>query len=74
MMMDDDDATVVTKTPTTKTDFIEAKMMDLNIRYEINHHKGHSTDDDYKWHIEFLCVITKASDKSNLRIYDNKNK
>jgi hypothetical protein len=74
IMMEDDEVTVVTETPTTKTDFIEAEMMDLNIRYEINHGKGHSPDEDHKRHIEFLIVITKAFDKSTLRIYDNKNK
>jgi hypothetical protein len=44
--MFDDDATVVAETPTTKTDFIEAEMTDLNIRYEIPCPNGEPDQDD----------------------------
>lgn len=71
--MDDDDITVVTATPTAKTDFIEAEMMDLLLRYEIPFTTGHPQDDDFKNHVQLLIAITKTFDKSNIRIYDNKN-
>jgi hypothetical protein len=70
--MDDDDVTVHTKKPTNKTDFIEAEMTDLNIRYEIPFRKGQSNDEDYKQHVKLLIAITTNFDKSMIRIYDNK--
>jgi hypothetical protein len=71
--MDDDDVTVNTEKPTNKTDFIEAEMTDLNIRYEIPFRKGQSNDEDYKQHVKLLIAITTNFDKSMIRIYDNKN-
>jgi hypothetical protein len=73
-MTGDDETTIVTETLTTKTDFIEAIMMDLNIRYKIPFSKGHSNEDKFKIHIQLLIAITKAFDKSVVQIYDNKNK
>jgi hypothetical protein len=72
--MDDDDETVVTESRTTKTDFIEAEMNDLTIRYEIPYRTGEPDHTDYKHHVHLLIALTQAFDKSNLRIYDNNNK
>jgi hypothetical protein len=72
--MDDDDKTVVAESNASKTDFIEAEMMDLNVRYEISFRNGHSNDDDFKLHVKLLLAMTQAFDKSTLRIYNNKNK
>ena len=71
--LDDDDVTVVAETPTTKTDFIEAEMDDINIRYEIPFRKGQPHRDDYKIHVKLLQAITQAYDESTVWIYDNKN-
>jgi hypothetical protein len=73
ILMEDDDKTIVTEMPRTTTDFLEAEMMDLNIRYKIPHKKGHSSPDNFKDHVNFLLLLTKAFDKSTFRIYDNKN-
>ena len=72
-LMDDDDVTVVTETPTSKTDFIEAEMTDQLLRYEIPFTNGHPTEDAFKLHVQLLIAITKAYDKSIVRIYDNTN-
>jgi hypothetical protein len=72
--MDDNDKTVVAKSNASKTDFIEAEMMDLNVRYEIPFRNGNSNDDDFKLDVKLLLAITQAFDKSTLHIYDNKNK
>jgi hypothetical protein len=72
--MKDDDATVVAETPTTKINLIKAKMMDLNIYYELPYRNGQSDHDDFKKHVQLLIAMTKLFDKSTLRIYDNKNK
>jgi hypothetical protein len=71
--MIDDDVTVTAETPTSKFDFIEAEMTDLNIRYEIPFRKGQANDDDFKLYVKILHAITTAFDKSTVRIYDNEN-
>jgi hypothetical protein len=71
--MDDDDVTIGTETPTHKNDFIEAEMTEINIRYEIPFRKGNSALDDFQQHVKLLIAITKTFDKSDIRIYDNKN-
>lgn len=61
-IMDNDDSTVVTETPTTKTGFIEAEMRDQLLRYKIPFTTGHPKDDGFKLHIQLLIAITKAFD------------
>jgi hypothetical protein len=72
-LMDDDDETIITETPSTTNNFLEAEMIDLNLWYEIPYQKGQSSTDDFKNHVHFLLLLTKAFDKSTLRIYNNKN-
>jgi hypothetical protein len=71
--MDDDDETVGAETPTTKIDFIEAEMTDLLLRYEIPYHNGNSDPTGFKQHVQLLIALTKAFNKSHLRVYDNSN-
>jgi hypothetical protein len=71
--MEDDDVTIVAETTTTKMDFIEAEMTDLNLRYEIPYRKGSKDDNDYELHIQLLIALTTAFNKMTLRIYDNQN-
>jgi hypothetical protein len=71
--MDNDNATVEAETPTTKIDFLEAEMMDLMLRYEIPYRNGSAEPENFKQHVNLLIALTKAFDKSSLRIYNNKN-
>jgi hypothetical protein len=71
--MFDDNVTVGAETPTTKINFIEAEVMDIMLRYEVPYRNGKSDPDNFKQRVQLLSSMTKAFDKSNLRIYDNQN-
>jgi hypothetical protein len=73
ILMDDDDETIITETATTTTDFLEAEMIELTLRYEIPFQKGQSSSDAFQHHVQFLILVTTAFDKASLRIYDNQN-
>jgi myo-inositol-hexaphosphate 3-phosphohydrolase len=75
LIMDNDDTTVVAETQATKRmDFIEAKMMDLHLRYDIPCRNSTSDPNkDFQQHVHLLIALTMSFDKSQLRVYDNQN-
>ncbi len=73
LIMDDDDVTVETATLTTKTDFIEAKMTEQTLRYEIPYHKGGASTEDFQMHTKLLIALTEIFSDNVLRVSNNHN-
>jgi hypothetical protein len=72
--MENDDVTVQTETINPKIDYIGDEMTEYTLRYEIPYNKGQANKNDFKKHVTLLTTLTKAFDKTELRIVDNKNK
>jgi hypothetical protein len=72
--MEEDDITVATSTTATKKDYIAQEMEEQGLRFEIPYRKGQASDDDAKLHAQLLKILTKAFDKTELCVYNNKSK
>jgi hypothetical protein len=74
IMIDEDDVTVVSGTKTTETDYIEQEMNETVLRFEIPYRNGHTDAADTNLHAQLLQLLTTMYDKTELLIFNNKNK